>query len=358
MAIITEQGRQACHALAVPRAPWYRRRRPPQARRRPAVHPRALSPEERGIALACLHEERFQDSAPRQIYAALLDESRYHASVRTLYRLLEAQGENRERRDQLTHPPYQKPELLATGPNQLWSWDITKLRGPAKWTFYYLYVILDVFSRYVVGWMLAYRETATLAERLIEHACRTQQIPPGQLTIHADRGSSMKSKRRGSVAGAPAPRFDTVAAVLAPDFHHSECSQRAGDLITSAEAQMPAGQRIVGIEQRPFALQFVVEFRARSIIGHQWRQMVQNRGRHATPSHALVPWQQSDDQPFRCGKCLGGWSPLVPGSKPRRRSRIPPPANVPRIMVDNEAAAGGHPAVEACDSGFGAGRML
>lgn len=146
------------------------------------------------MALACLHEERFQDCAPRQVYATLLDEGRYHCSVRTLYRLLEAQGENRERRDQLVHPAYQKPELLATGPNQLWSWDITKLRGPMKWTFFYLYVILDVFSRYVVGWMLAYRESATLAERLIEQACQSQHIQPGQLTLHADRGSSMRSK--------------------------------------------------------------------------------------------------------------------------------------------------------------------
>lgn len=186
--------RQACHALAVPRATWYRRRRPPSQRRRPQPHPRALAAEERSQVLACLHEERFQDCAPRQVYAALLDEGRYHCSVRTMYRLLEAQGESRERRDQLAHPGYQKPELLATGPNHLWSWDITKLRGAVKWTFYYLYVILDVFSRYVVGWMLAYRETAALAERLIEHACRSQHIQPGQLTIHADRGSSMKSK--------------------------------------------------------------------------------------------------------------------------------------------------------------------
>lgn len=185
--------RQACHALAVPRATWYRRRQPAQVRRR-NPHPRALQPKERARVLACLHEERFQDCAPRQVYAALLDEGRYHCSVRTMYRLLDAQGESRERRGQLVHPPYQKPELLATGPNQLWSWDITKLRGPVKWTFYYLYVILDVFSRYVVGWMLAYRETATLAERLIEHASRSQHIQPGQLTLHADRGSWMKSK--------------------------------------------------------------------------------------------------------------------------------------------------------------------
>ena len=186
--------RQACQALAVPRATWYRRRRPAQPRRPAQGHPRALSAQEKSQVLACLHEERFQDSAPPQVFAALLDEGRYHCSIRTMYRLLAQRGENRERRDQLMHPPYQKPELLATGPNQLWSWDITKLRGAVKWTFYYLYVILDIFSRYVVGWMVAYRETAALAERLIEHACRSQHIQPGQLTLHADRGSSMRSQ--------------------------------------------------------------------------------------------------------------------------------------------------------------------
>ncbi len=141
--------------------------------------------------LACLHEERFQDCPPAQVYAALLDQGCYHCSIRTMYRLLDEQGESRERRDQLTHPPYQKPELLATGPNQLWSWDITKLRGPVKWSCFYLYVVLDIFSRYVVGWMVAYREGAALAKRLIEHSYRSQHIVPGQLTVHADRGSSM-----------------------------------------------------------------------------------------------------------------------------------------------------------------------
>jgi putative transposase len=133
---------------------------------------RSLSESEQSTVLACLHEERFQDCSPAQVYAALLDEGRFHCSIRTMYRLLEVHGESRERRDQLTHPPYQKPELLATAANQLWSWDITKLRGPAKWTFYSLYVILDVFSRFVVGWMIAYRESAELARRLIEHTCR------------------------------------------------------------------------------------------------------------------------------------------------------------------------------------------
>jgi putative transposase len=189
--------KQACQALAVPRANWYRRRRRvsfPAAPRSDRHSPRALSESEQSAVLECLHEERFQDSSPAQVYAALLDEGRFHCSIRTMYRLLERHGENRERRDQLTHPPYQKPELLATEANQLWSWDITKLRGPVKWTAYHLYVILDVFSRYVVGWMIAYRESADLAKRLIEHTCLNQNIAPGQLTVHADRGSSMKSK--------------------------------------------------------------------------------------------------------------------------------------------------------------------
>jgi putative transposase len=124
----------------------------------------------------------------------LLDEGQYHCSIRTMYRLLKQRGESRERRDQLIHPPYKKPELMATAPNQLWSWDITKLLGPAKWTYFYLYVILDVFSRYVTGWMVAMRESAELAKRLIEESCKKQCIPPGQLTLHADRGTSISSK--------------------------------------------------------------------------------------------------------------------------------------------------------------------
>ena len=193
--------KRACQALAIPRATWYRRRRRqnsalrlPSSEKAGRHSARALSAEERSSVLACLHEERFQDCSPAQVYAALLDEGRFHCSIRTMYRLLETRGESKERRDQLTHPPYQKPELLAKAPNQLWSWDITKLRGPAKWTYYHLYVILDVFSRFVVGWMIAYRESAELAKRLIDHSCRKQLIAPGQLTLHADRGSSMKSK--------------------------------------------------------------------------------------------------------------------------------------------------------------------
>ena len=155
---------------------------------------RALGAEERETVRAVLNSQRFQDCAPAAIQATLLDEGQYLCSTRTLYRVLEQDGATRERRDQLTHPAYQKPELLATAPNQLWSWDITKLRGPAKWSYFYLYVILDVFSRYVVGWMVALREGAGLASKLIEETCQKQIILPDQLTIHADRGSSMRGK--------------------------------------------------------------------------------------------------------------------------------------------------------------------
>jgi putative transposase len=158
------------------------------------VHPRALSVAEQQVVRDVLHSERFQDAAPAAVYATLLDEGTYLASERTRYRLLAAKGETRPRRDQLVHPTYARPELLATAPNQLWSWDITKLLGPAKWTYFYLYVILDVYSRYVVGWMVAHREQAELAERLIAETIAKQDVPPGQLTLHADRGSSMTSK--------------------------------------------------------------------------------------------------------------------------------------------------------------------
>jgi putative transposase len=189
--------RAACEAFDFPRASFYRKKglgvlSPAAAAVR--IVPRALVPAERKTVLACLHEERFQNSAPSAVYATLLDEGRYHCSIRTMYRILEREGESRERRDQVVHPAYTKPELLATAPNQLWSWDITKLLGPAKWTYFYLYVILDVFSRYVVGWMVADGESSELAKRLIADTCGKQEIAPGKLTIHADRGSSMTSK--------------------------------------------------------------------------------------------------------------------------------------------------------------------
>jgi putative transposase len=189
--------RPACHALQLPRASYYRKTHPASSPRLATPRPlpaRALGPEERAAVLACLHEERFQDRSPAAVYATKLDEGHYLCSIRTMYRLLERQGESRERRDQLTHPPYQKPELLATAPNQVWSWDITKLLGPVKWTYFYLYVLLDIFSRYVTGWMVAMRESAELAKRLIAGTCEKQRIRRDQLTLHADRGTSMSSK--------------------------------------------------------------------------------------------------------------------------------------------------------------------
>jgi putative transposase len=192
----------ACQALRVSRATLYRRRKPPlvkpsqAAAARPRSH-RALTGEERARVLGTLNSERFADQAPAEVYAALLDEGDYLCSIRTMYRVLDEQGQVRERRNQLRHPAYARPELLATGPNKLWSWDITKLKGPRKWSYFYLYVILDVFSRYVVGWMVAECESDALACRLIAETISKQEIDPEhleQLVIHADRGSSMKSK--------------------------------------------------------------------------------------------------------------------------------------------------------------------
>lgn len=191
----TEIGiKPACDAFGIARSGFYRGQ---GAATTPAPRPsppRTLSSEERQAVLATLHSDRFVDTAPATVYATLLDEGRYHCSIRTLYRILDEQAEVKERRNQLRHPVYQKPELLATAPNHVWSWDISKLLGPVKWSYYYLYVILDIFSRYVVGWMVAPAESAGLAQRLITDTCEKQQIEPGQLTLHADRGSSMKSK--------------------------------------------------------------------------------------------------------------------------------------------------------------------
>jgi len=184
-----------CQALGVPRANVYRRRRPvpePASTRRNS--PRALSEAERQEVCDVLHSEGYMDQPPAQVYASLLDKGRYLCSARTMYRILDEHDEVHERRAQAQHPQYEKPELLATRPNEVWSWDITKLKGPQKWTSFYLYVILDIFSRYAVGWMVAAAETAALAKRLIQETCAKQEIVAGQLTLHADRGSSMKSK--------------------------------------------------------------------------------------------------------------------------------------------------------------------
>ena len=189
--------RAACEALEVSPATFYRRRQSSSASKPSsgrASSPRALAPKERQTVHDTLNSERFVDQAPTEVYATLLDAGKYLCSVRTMYRILEEHAELRERRDQLRHPNYEKPVLLATGPNQVWSWDITKLLGPMKWVYFHLYVILDIFSRYVVGWMLAERESAELAKRLIKETCSKQGIVAEQLTLHADRGTSMKSK--------------------------------------------------------------------------------------------------------------------------------------------------------------------
>jgi putative transposase len=184
----------ACEALGMPRASVYRRRQPARPSALRPAPPRALDPLERQAVLETLHSERFIDQAPAQVHATLLDEGTYVCSPRTMYRILDAAHEIKERRDQVRRPHYAAPELLATRPNEVWSWDITKLMGPAKWTYFYLYVILDIFSRYVVGWMLAPHESAALAERLIAETYAKHGIEPGQLTLHADRGASMRSK--------------------------------------------------------------------------------------------------------------------------------------------------------------------
>jgi len=202
--MVEEQGARlgiapTCAALGLARATFYRHRRwpaegaiVPRVRRAPR---QALAPTEREGVLALLHEEQFVDLPPAQVWAQVLDAGRVPpCSIRTMYRVLAANQEVRERRNQLRHPVYQKPELLATGPNQVWSWDITKLLGPVKWTYFYLYVLLDIFSRYVVGWLLARQESAALAKVLIQESCHRQAIDAGQLIVHADRGPSMTSQ--------------------------------------------------------------------------------------------------------------------------------------------------------------------
>ena len=188
----------ACAALGVSRASVQRRRArlaAPSAIPRPRPKPaRALTAPQQQIVLDLLHAPRFADQAPAEIYATLLDEGVYHCSIRTMYRILGQHDEVRERRQQLRHPVYQKPELLAERPNQVWSWDITKLMGPAKWRYFYLYVILDIFSRRVVGWCVADAESAALFKPLFDDAIAKHNVPPGQLTLHADRGGPMKAK--------------------------------------------------------------------------------------------------------------------------------------------------------------------
>jgi putative transposase len=195
---VTTTGETAalCHSVGLARATLYRRRRPARSSTSTvrAASSRALVPTERQAVLDVLHSERFVDQSPAEVQATLLEEQTYLCSTRTMYRILDAAAEVRERRNQARHPAYAKPELVATAPNQIWSWDITKLKGPIPYVYYSLYVILDLFSRYVVGWMVAMHENARLAQRLIEATCVKQGIGPHQLTIHADRGAPMRSK--------------------------------------------------------------------------------------------------------------------------------------------------------------------
>jgi len=186
----------ACDALGLVRATWYRAQQTTScAELRPRkTSPRALSSDERARVIDLANSPRFIDMALPQVHAHLLDEGQYACSQRTMYRILDAVGEVRERRNVQRRPNYAKPELLATAPNQVWSWDITKLKGPSKWRYFNLYVILDIYSRYVVGWMVAERESSMLATKLIGETIAKQGVERGQLTIHADRGSSMTSK--------------------------------------------------------------------------------------------------------------------------------------------------------------------
>ncbi len=185
----------ACQALGVSRATFYRRQRPSPGHQQPRPTPaRALCETEREEVLDVLTSPRFVDRSPAEVFATLLDEGEYLCSERTMYRVLAQSQLVQERRNQRQHPQFAKPELMATGPNQVWSWDITKLLGPKKWTYFYLYVLLDIFSRYTVGWMVADRENSALAQRLIEETCQKQGVEPKVLTLHSDRGAPMTSK--------------------------------------------------------------------------------------------------------------------------------------------------------------------
>ena len=185
----------ACAALEVCRSTLYRRRGPSTGQRQPRPTPaRALSETERGEVFDTPCSERFVDRSPAEVVATLLDEEVYLCSERTMYRVLASEVPVQERRAQRTHPEYKKPELMATAPNQVWSWDITRLLGPKKWSYYYLYVILDIYSRYVVGWMVADRENSALAGRLIQQSCLKHGVQPRVLTLHSDRGAPMTSQ--------------------------------------------------------------------------------------------------------------------------------------------------------------------
>lgn len=193
--LATAVGIQAgCEALGLSRSSFYAARARVPTPRAPAPPPRTLNAEEKAQVRQTLNSERFADQSPREIFGTLLDEGTYLCSVPTMYRILRENQEIQERRDQLRHPAYVKPELCATGPNQIWTWDITALPGPMKWACFYLYVLLDLFSRFVVGWLVAEQQSGQLAQQLIAESCTRQEIQPDQLRVHSDRGGPMTAK--------------------------------------------------------------------------------------------------------------------------------------------------------------------
>lgn len=184
----------ACAALCMSRSRYYRAQKPAAAPTPRPSPPRTLSDDERAKVLATLDSDEYMDKAPAQVFAALLELGIYLCSIRTMYRILAANDQVRERRAQRQHPTYTKPQLVATAPNQVWTWDITKLPGATKGTYFSLYVILDLFSRYIVGWQVATRESAAVYQELVEACCKDQGVVPEQLTIHSDRGAPMTAK--------------------------------------------------------------------------------------------------------------------------------------------------------------------
>jgi putative transposase len=199
MAMVREQRAEfgvqpMCAGLGLARASYYRVQRPSCGVATQPTYPPALSVGERQDVLGVLNSEKFWDQAPGEVYATLLDQGRYLCSERTMHRILAADQQVRERRHQLRHPQYQTPELNASRLNEVWSRDSTKLLGPARWTYFHLYVILDIFSRYVVGCIMVYRESAQLGKKLIEQTIERQNLDPTTLTVHADRGPGITSK--------------------------------------------------------------------------------------------------------------------------------------------------------------------
>lgn len=184
----------ACAALCMSRSRYYRAQKPKAASAPRPRPPRALSDDERAKVLATLNSDEFMDKAPAQVFAKLLEDGKYLCSIRTMYRILAANDQVRERRAQRQHPAYTKPQLVATAPNQVWTWDITKLPGPTKGTYFALYVLLDLYSRYIIGWQVARRESAAVYQELVKACCKDQGVVPDQLTIHSDRGSPMTAK--------------------------------------------------------------------------------------------------------------------------------------------------------------------